>query len=67
MAVANGGDLQSASESVLHSLEPRLDALRSELADTDRRVRELVRERPFVALALAVGTGFLMGRILRRF
>lgn len=57
-------DVMSAS--ALHAIAPQLEALRNDLAYTDRRLRALVRERPVLALVAAVGTGFLVGRLLRR-
>lgn len=32
----------------------------------DRRVRQLMRERPLLALGVAVAAGFAIGRVLRR-
>lgn len=32
----------------------------------DRRVRAAVEERPLVALAVALGTGFVLGRLIAR-
>ena len=50
----------------LDALQARVEALRAELADADRRLRALVRQRPFVAVGVAVAAGFLIGRLLRR-
>ncbi|MDX2165780.1 MAG: hypothetical protein SF182_01905 [Deltaproteobacteria bacterium] len=50
----------------LDALQERLDALRDDLADADKRLRAFVRERPFVAVGAAVAAGFLFGRLLRR-
>jgi ElaB/YqjD/DUF883 family membrane-anchored ribosome-binding protein len=50
----------------LDALQAHADALRAELADVDRRLRGLVREKPLVAVGLAMAAGFLLGRILRR-
>lgn len=34
--------------------------------ELDRRVRELVRERPILAVAAAVAAGFVLGRLMTR-
>lgn len=34
--------------------------------ELDRRVRELVRERPLLSVAAAVAAGFVLGRLLSR-
>jgi len=56
----------SASTPDLDALQARVDALRDEIAEADRRLRIFVRHRPFVALGAAVAAGFVIGRILRR-
>ncbi|MEO8603695.1 MAG: hypothetical protein ABI629_14070 [bacterium] len=50
----------------LDALQARADALRAELADADRRLRALVRDRPLLAVGVAVAAGFIIGRLLRR-
>jgi len=55
---ANGVDLDA--------LQAHADALRAELAEVDRRLRVLVREKPLIAVGIAVAAGFLLGRVLRR-
>jgi len=37
-----------------------------ELDDLDRRFREVVRDRPFLAVGIAVAAGFAISRLLRR-
>ncbi|MBK7973922.1 MAG: hypothetical protein IPK07_11840 [Deltaproteobacteria bacterium] len=39
---------------------------RLDVADADRRVRELVHEHPFVAVGAAITFGYLAGRLLSR-
>lgn len=41
-------------------------ALREALVRTDHRVQQFTRQRPFMATFLAVGAGFLLGRVLSR-
>lgn len=40
--------------------------VKDRLAPVDTWVRELARDRPLVALAGAVGVGYLLGRLIRR-
>jgi len=40
--------------------------VKSALAQTDYRVQKFTRQRPFVATFLAVGVGFLVGRLVSR-
>jgi ElaB/YqjD/DUF883 family membrane-anchored ribosome-binding protein len=44
----------------------REQALQQTLARTDRSLRRFVRGRPFMATFIAVGAGFLAGRLLSR-
>ncbi len=50
----------------LDALQARLDALRDDFADADKRLRAFVRDKPLIAVGAAVAAGFLIGRILRR-
>jgi hypothetical protein len=36
------------------------------VAELDQRLRELARERPFLAVGLALGAGFVLARLLAR-
>jgi len=38
----------------------------NDLAEFDRRVRAIVKERPVLAVGIALAAGFAIGRILRR-
>ena len=41
-------------------------ALREALVRTDHQVQQFTRQRPVMATFLAVGAGFLLGRLLSR-
>ena len=45
--------------------EINIDNLREDLTRADRRMRAVVRERPFAALGTAIAAGFLLGRVMR--
>ena len=45
--------------------EMDIDNLREDLTRADRRMRAVVRERPFAALGTAIAAGFLLGRAMR--
>ena len=47
-------------------IRARFDDTRSQMSEADERVREFAREKPFVALGLAVAAGFVIGRLLSR-
>jgi ElaB/YqjD/DUF883 family membrane-anchored ribosome-binding protein len=59
-----GGELtprDAAAE--IEALRRRIKALQ---AGADTRVRAGLRERPFLALGVAVAAGFILGRAIRR-
>jgi ElaB/YqjD/DUF883 family membrane-anchored ribosome-binding protein len=43
-----------------------VEMIEDEMTRADRRVRALVRQRPFAALCTSVAAGFVLGRIFRR-
>ncbi len=47
-------------------VEDRLEGMRGYADDAGEWVRTLAREKPMVALGLAVGVGFVFGRLLSR-
>jgi ElaB/YqjD/DUF883 family membrane-anchored ribosome-binding protein len=53
----------SARTSRENDAESRFDEWRSEASDFDRRLRSLLREHPFAAVGVAIGMGFLVGRV----
>jgi ElaB/YqjD/DUF883 family membrane-anchored ribosome-binding protein len=48
------------------SVEHRVDDARDALARADEMLREGVRQRPFMAVGLALAVGYLIGRALIR-
>ena len=51
--------------SELAELRQRILALQDDFAGADRHLRAAVRDRPLLALALAVAVGFIFGRTVR--
>jgi ElaB/YqjD/DUF883 family membrane-anchored ribosome-binding protein len=45
--------------------QDQLDELRGQFGEVTEQVSNFVRERPGTALLIAVGAGFLIGRMLR--
>lgn len=43
----------------------QLEAVRAELAAVDRRIREATRTQPLTVVAIALGAGFVLGRLMR--
>jgi ElaB/YqjD/DUF883 family membrane-anchored ribosome-binding protein len=52
--------------SEIEELRRRIQALQTDVAHADRRLRAAVRERPFVALGVAIAAGFILGRTIGR-
>ena len=47
-------------------IEAGLRQARSSLEELDRQARDLARERPFLAIIMAVAVGYAAGRVLSR-
>ncbi len=60
------GDARDAARGVARDVEERLEGMRGYADDAGEWIRMLARERPMTALALAVGVGFVAGRLLSR-
>jgi ElaB/YqjD/DUF883 family membrane-anchored ribosome-binding protein len=60
------GEARDRAREVAHGVQDRLDEVRGYAGDAGEWVRELARERPMTAIALAVGVGFVIGRLLSR-
>jgi ElaB/YqjD/DUF883 family membrane-anchored ribosome-binding protein len=57
---------REAARGVARDVEDRLEGMRGYADDAGEWVRTLAREKPLVALAMAVGVGFVFGRLLSR-
>ena len=57
---------RTAVDEAVHSLRENVDEVRTELAAADERVRQLVTQRPLLALIGAFAGGFALARFLAR-
>ena len=48
------------------NLEETIEAAREKMSEYGRAISSFVRERPAAALIIALGAGYLVGRLLRR-
>jgi len=46
--------------------QPNIAAVRSRLTDLEQQARTLIRQRPVVAVLVAVGVGYLVARLVSR-
>jgi ElaB/YqjD/DUF883 family membrane-anchored ribosome-binding protein len=59
-------EAESMLQEVRGRVADQVEDLREWAESADAAVRKFARERPFVALACAVGVGFLIGRLASR-
>jgi ElaB/YqjD/DUF883 family membrane-anchored ribosome-binding protein len=60
------GEARDKARDMAHEIQDRFEGMRGYADDAGEWVRTLARERPMTALALAVGVGFVFGRLLSR-
>ncbi len=64
------GDVASRAkhqaEELAANVQEQLEGARGYAEDAGAWIREFARERPFAAVAIAAGLGFLAGRLLSR-
>ncbi len=61
-----GAEARNKARDVAHDVQDRLEGMRGYADDAGEWLRALARERPMAALGLAVGVGFVFGRLLSR-
>ncbi len=69
MAMDDGGSgtqVRRQAERMAEEMQDRLEGMRGYAEDAGQWVREFAREKPLAAIAVAVGVGFLFGRLLSR-
>ena len=65
----NGGrmsDVTAGLEEAADRFAPQMDAIRDYAGSADEMIRSFAQERPIAAVAIAVGVGFLIGRLAAR-
>jgi ElaB/YqjD/DUF883 family membrane-anchored ribosome-binding protein len=71
MAMNEGRDVtggaREAMRQVQDTVNEQMEGLRGYADTADNAIREFARERPMMAIACAVGVGFLVGRLASRF
>ncbi len=58
--------VQDRMEDVRGQVQDRMEDIRGYGEDAGEWIREFARERPLAALGVAVGVGFVLGRLLSR-
>jgi len=53
------------AQDIQSSAQAQLDELRDRMQDLSERLSGFIRERPGTSIAIALGAGFLIGRLLR--
>ncbi len=62
---SNNGDLGAAARELTDKAQEQFDDLRERVGDVNERIVGFIRERPGTAILIAIGAGFLIGRMLR--
>ena len=60
------GKVQEHREGVREEVQDRMEDLRGYGEDAGEWIRAFARERPLAAIGVAVGVGFVLGRLLSR-
>ncbi|HEX9401510.1 MAG TPA: hypothetical protein VF912_15485 [Anaeromyxobacter sp.] len=61
-----GADARDKAREVAHDVQDRLEGMRGYAEDAGEWVRTIARERPITAIAVAIGLGFVFGRLVSR-
>jgi ElaB/YqjD/DUF883 family membrane-anchored ribosome-binding protein len=61
-----GSQARERAERVAGQVQDRVEDIRGYGEDAGEWIREFARERPLAALGVAVGIGFVLGRLLSR-
>lgn len=70
MAMNGGRDVTEGAKETMRQVQDRvsdgMEGLRGYADTADSAIRDFARERPMMAIACAVGLGFLIGRLASR-
>lgn len=61
----NNGNAGARARELRETASQQLDELRDRFGDANERMVEFIRERPGTSILIALGAGFLIGRLLR--
>ena len=61
-----GAQARERAERVAGEVQDRMEDIRGYGEDAGEWIREFARERPLAAIGVAVGVGFVLGRLLSR-
>jgi ElaB/YqjD/DUF883 family membrane-anchored ribosome-binding protein len=61
-----GEDIGMADEGMSGRFGAQVESLRDYASSADSIIREFARERPMAAVAIAIGVGFMLGRLAAR-
>lgn len=61
-----GEDVGMSDEGMTGRFGQQVESLRDYASSADSVIREFARERPMAAVAIAVGVGFMLGRLAAR-
>ncbi len=61
-----GADARDKAREVAQDVQDRLEGMRGYAEDAGEWVRTMARDRPMTAIAVAVGLGFVFGRLMSR-
>lgn len=61
-----GAQAKRDAQRLADEMQDRIEGMRGYAEDAGAWVKEFAREKPMAALALAVGVGFVVGRLLSR-
>lgn len=61
-----GEDVGMTDEGMSGRFGAQVESLRDYASSADSIIREFARERPMAAVAIAVGVGFMLGRLAAR-
>lgn len=61
-----GAEGRASAREIAQGMQDRIEGMRGYAEDAGEWLRTLAREKPLVAIALAAGAGFIVGRFLSR-
>jgi hypothetical protein len=63
--VRNNGNVGAKTREIAEQAEHQIEELRERVGEFNERIVGFIRERPGTAILIALGAGYLIGRMLR--